>query len=72
MMYGYGYGYWGMIIGTLITLIVLGGLVWLIVWAVRRTSSSSNNAFQSGGRPPEKFSTSVSREAKSPVSSTSR
>jgi putative membrane protein len=49
MMYGYGYGYWGMIIGTLITLVVLGGLVWLVVWAVRRTSSNPNNADQGGG-----------------------
>lgn len=49
MMYGYGYGYWGMVIGTLITLVVLGGLVWLVVWAVRRTSSSPNNADPGGG-----------------------
>lgn len=49
MMYGYGYGYWGMIIGMVITLVVLGGLVWLIIWAVRRTSNSSNSAYQGGG-----------------------
>ena len=48
MMYGYGFGYLWMIIGTVITLIVLGGLVWLIVWAVRRTGNSSNNAYQGG------------------------
>jgi putative membrane protein len=53
MMYGYGYGYWGMIIGTVITLVLLGGLIWLVVWAVRRTRSSSNNAYQgdSAARP---------------------
>jgi putative membrane protein len=44
----YGYGYWGMIIGTLITLLVLGGLVWLVVWAVRRTTSGPNNANMGG------------------------
>ncbi len=49
MMYGYGYGYWGMILGTLITIIVLVGLVWLIVWAVRRTSGSGPNTYYSSG-----------------------
>ncbi len=35
MMYGYGYGYWGMIIGTVMTLVLLGGLVLLVVWRAR-------------------------------------
>jgi putative membrane protein len=39
MMYGYGYGFWGMFAGMLIMLLVLIGLVWLIVWAVRRSDS---------------------------------
>jgi hypothetical protein len=52
-MMNYGYGIWALVIGILITLVVLGGLVWLVVWAVRKTSSGS-------------------REAKLPASSTNR
>ena len=37
----YGYGYWGMIIGAVIILVVLLGFVLLVVWAVRRTGSGS-------------------------------
>jgi putative membrane protein len=42
-----------MIIGTLVTLAVLGGLVWLVVWAVRRTTGGANNAFQGGAARPQ-------------------
>jgi len=37
----YGYGYWGMIIGAVIMIVVLLGLVLLVVWAVRRTGNAS-------------------------------
>lgn len=37
----YGYGYWGMIIGAVIILVVLLGFVLLVVWAVRRTGNGS-------------------------------
>lgn len=47
MMYGWmgGYGWIGMIIGLVFWLVVLGGLAWLIVWAVRR-SGTGNYASQ--------------------------
>lgn len=48
-MMGYGYGYWAMIIGTVITLVLLGGLIWLVVWAVRRSSSGVNSTYHAGG-----------------------
>ena len=43
MMYGWigGYGWIGMIISLVFTLIVLGGLVWLVVWAVRKSSGGN-------------------------------
>ncbi len=41
MMYGWmgAYGWIGMIISLVFTIIVLGGLVWLVVWAVRRSGT---------------------------------
>ena len=43
MMYGWmgGYGWIGMIISLVFTLIVLGGLAWLVVWAVRKSSGGN-------------------------------
>jgi putative membrane protein len=49
MMGGYGgfgtFGWIGMILNLVLTLAVIGGFVWLIVWAVRR---SGGNSIQSG------------------------
>lgn len=41
MMYGWmgAYGWIGMIISVVFTMIILGGLVWLVVWAVRRSGT---------------------------------
>jgi flagellar biogenesis protein FliO len=36
MMYGYGNGWIGMIVGLIITLLIIGGLIIFAVWAVRR------------------------------------
>ncbi len=50
MMFGYGfgqYGWIGMLIGTVIWLLVIGGLVWFVIWAIRR---SNGGGFQSN--PP--------------------
>jgi len=45
MMGNYGYGgmgWIGMIVGLVITIAVIVGLVWLIVWAVRRMSTGTS------------------------------
>ncbi len=49
MMYGWmgPYGWISMIIGLVITLAILGGLVWLVVWAVRRSGTGG----YTGGAP---------------------
>lgn len=44
MMNGYwfgSFGWIGMIISMVFWIIVIGGLVWLIIWAVRRTGSGN-------------------------------
>ena len=45
MMGGYGmfgsFGWIGMILNLVLTLAVIGGFVWLIVWAVRRSGGNS-------------------------------
>lgn len=43
MMYGWygGYGWIGMIINLVFGLLILGGLVWLVVWAVRRSGTGN-------------------------------
>ena len=51
MMYGYGYGILGLIIGFVILLLLLGGLIWLIVWAVRRTSGGPAHYMGSSTAP---------------------
>ncbi len=46
MMYGYWfgqYGWIGMLISMLIWILVIGGLVWLVVWAVRRSGAGNYN-----------------------------
>lgn len=46
MMHGYWFGplgWVGMIINILIWLLFIGGFVWLIVWAVRRSSSGGGS-----------------------------
>lgn len=41
MMFGhYGFGWVGFIVSSLITIALIVGFVWLIVWAVRRMSGS--------------------------------
>ncbi|MAT41338.1 MAG: hypothetical protein CL609_03280 [Anaerolineaceae bacterium] len=52
MMYGYGNGWIGMIVGLIITLLIIGGLIIFAVWAVRRMNGSSETATQSR-RPGE-------------------
>jgi putative membrane protein len=50
MMNNFGYGgmgWIGMILGLVITIAVIVGLVFLVMWAVRRTSG---NAVQSGSQ----------------------
>jgi putative membrane protein len=38
-MHGYGYmGLWGGLIGMILNIAVIVGIVWLVVWAVRRLS----------------------------------
>ncbi len=43
MMYGWmgGYGWIGMIISMVFWLVVLGGIAWLVVWAVRRSGTGN-------------------------------
>ncbi len=36
-----GYGWIGMIINLVFWLVILGGLAWLVVWAVRRSGTGS-------------------------------
>lgn len=46
MMHGYwfgAYGWVGMIISLVFWILVLGGLAWLVVWAVRRSGTGTNN-----------------------------
>ena len=41
MMHGYGgFGWFGMILGLILTMAILIGLVLLVVWAVRKSSSN--------------------------------
>ena len=51
MMYGWmgGYGWIGMIISLVFGLLVLGGLVWLVVWAVRRSGTGSYSSGTTAG-----------------------
>ena len=44
MMHGYGLGglgLWGGLIGLILNILIIVGIVWLIVWAVRRFTSGS-------------------------------
>jgi putative membrane protein len=44
MMHGFGfgpYGWIGMILSLVFWVVLLGGLVWLIVWAVRKSSGGN-------------------------------
>jgi putative membrane protein len=64
MMGGFGgYGGFGstmMIVNTVITLAVLIGLVWLVIWAVRRFSANStSNGFQNGSAQSAKDFTQI-------------
>lgn len=47
--YGYGMGWFGMIIGLIITIAVVVGIALLIVWAIRKTNGTST---QSGPLAP--------------------
>jgi len=52
MMFGYGYsqfGWIGMLISTIIWLLVIGGIVWFVVWAVRRSNSVGSQSNYSAG-----------------------
>jgi putative membrane protein len=52
MMYGYGNGWIGMIVGLIATLLIIGGLIVFAIWAVRRMSGSSETIPQAR-RPSE-------------------
>ncbi len=45
MMYGYGLGYLVMLVGAVVAILLLIGLVWLVVWAVRRSGSGAGGTF---------------------------
>jgi len=53
MMHGYwfgSFGWIGMIVGAVIWLLVIGGLVWFLVWAIRRPGNTvSHQANVSAG-----------------------
>ncbi len=43
------YGSWSWIINLVFSLLVFGGLIWLVVWAVRRMTSASGPGFSGLG-----------------------
>ena len=53
------YGWIGILLNVVITLVVLGGIVWLLIWAVRRLSSGQGrNTFagnQSASQTPREI-----------------
>ncbi len=52
MMMGYWFGPYGwiwMIVNAIFWLAVIGGIVWLIVWAVRRSGTGSYNNLPPSG-----------------------
>jgi len=55
-MHGYGFGglgIWGGLIGLILNIAIIVGIVWLVVWAVRRfTSGSAHWNQSSGGQAP--------------------
>ena len=57
MMYGWmgGYGWMGMIISLVFSLLVLGGLIWLVVWAVRRSGTGSYTSNTAAGTSPKEI-----------------
>lgn len=55
MMHGYWFGpmgWIGMIIGLVFWVLILGGLIWLVVWAVRRSGSGSAGSHLTSTQPP--------------------
>jgi putative membrane protein len=58
MMYGYWfgqYGWIGMLISMVFWILVVGGLVWLVVWAVRRSGAGSYNGVPMTGQSPKEI-----------------
>jgi len=56
MMHGYGLGLWGGLIGLVLNILIIGGIVWLVVWAVRRLAGGSAHWSQSsGGQSPREI-----------------
>ncbi len=53
MMYNYGFGFIGMIIGLLIFILLLIGLVVFVVWGIRRTSGGASSAFPGSPAAPQ-------------------
>jgi uncharacterized membrane protein len=53
-LYGLGFGRFGAlgtagwIIGLILNVAIIAGIIWLVVWAVRRMSSNSNTLSQNG------------------------
>ncbi|GAB4534912.1 MAG: hypothetical protein Fur0018_24970 [Anaerolineales bacterium] len=56
MMGGYGgFGWIGMILNLVFTVVVIIGIVWLVIWAVRRAGNGTPVSFgQSGAAPSPK------------------
>jgi len=61
MMFGYGCGWWqpfgttGMIINLVIGMLLLAGIVWFAIWAVRRVSVRSAYSGSFTGQTPREI-----------------
>ncbi len=57
MMYGWmgPYGWIGMILSLVFTVVILGGLVWLVVWAVRRSGTGNYSGGTPAGMSPKEI-----------------
>ncbi len=57
MMYGWmgPYGWIGMIISLVFTVVILGGLVWLVIWAVRRSGTGNFPGNPPAGTSPKEI-----------------
>jgi putative membrane protein len=47
MMDGYGWGFG--LIGLLFNVAIIVGIVWLVIWAVRRVTGNGSASYQAGG-----------------------
>ncbi len=54
MMHGFGfseYGWIWMILNWVITVVVIVGIIWFIIWAVRRAGSTGRSSLITGSGP---------------------